>query len=90
MGPDIEPEPPINEENEVEESPNHLTKGEDSELAPNEVRKQRLSITQRARTVAQRKLQSAAQSREANMAVILVSSVIMFIICHLPRMFVTR
>merc|ERR1719188_2880033 len=43
---------------------------------------------QRAKTAMQRKLQSAAQSREANMAVILVSSVTMFLICHLPRNFI--
>ena len=36
--------------------------------------------------LAQRKLQNAAQKREANMAVVLVSTVIMFVICHTPRM----
>ena len=45
-------------------------------------------VGQRAKTAMQRKLQSAAQSREANMAVILVSSVSMFLICHLPRNFI--
>jgi len=40
----------------------------------------------RARIVAQRKLQSAVQSREANMALILVCTVIMFVICHAPRL----
>ncbi len=46
------------------------------------------SAGHRAKTAMQRKLLSAAQSREANMAVILVSSVSMFLICHLPRLFV--
>ena len=30
---------------------------------------------------------SAAQKREANLAVVLVSSVTMFLICHAPRIF---
>ena len=52
----------------------------------NTIRKHNSSF-QRARTTAQRKILSAAQSREANMALILVSSVTAFLICHLPRMF---
>lgn len=49
------------------------------------------SFAVRAKTViAQRKMQSAAQSREANMAVVLVCTVIMFIICHSPRMILNR
>ena len=44
----------------------------------------------RARIVAQRKLQSAVQSREANMALILVCTVIMFVICHAPRLMANR
>eukprot|EP00095_Tigriopus_kingsejongensis_P006395 maker-scaffold117_size339417-snap-gene-2.23 protein:Tk06395 transcript:maker-scaffold117_size339417-snap-gene-2.23-mRNA-1 annotation:"uroporphyrinogen decarboxylase" len=50
--------------------------------------KEQLSFRQRAKTAAQRRLLSAAQSREANMAVILVSTVTMFLICLLPRMFI--
>ena len=46
------------------------------------------SFRQRAKTAAQRRLLSAAQSREANMAVILISTVSMFLICLLPRMFI--
>ena len=40
--------------------------------------------------MAQRKLQSAVQSREANMALILVCTVIMFVICHAPRLMANR
>ena len=36
--------------------------------------------------IAQRKLLNATHKREANMAVVLVSTVIMFVICHMPRM----
>ncbi|XP_059079572.1 uncharacterized protein LOC131877799 isoform X2 [Tigriopus californicus] len=50
--------------------------------------KEQLSFRKRAKTAAQRRLLSAAQSREANMAVILVSTVTMFLICLLPRMFI--
>ena len=44
------------------------------------------SSFQRARTTAQRKMVSAAQSREVNMAIILICTVSMFLVCHLPRM----
>ena len=47
----------------------------------------KMGSTIRTKTaIAQRKLQNAAQKREANMAVVLVSTVIMFVICHTPRM----
>ena len=44
----------------------------------------------KAKAVAQRKILAAAQSREANMALVLVCTVLMFIICHAPRLFTSR
>ena len=44
----------------------------------------------KAKAVAQRKILAAAQSREANMALVLVCTVLMFIICHAPKLFISR
>ena len=47
------------------------------------------SLRQRAKATAHnRRLMSAAQSREANMAVVLVCTVTMFLFCHMPRAFI--
>ena len=60
-----------------------------SSISPFEISSLRMSLN-KAKAVAQRKILAAAQSREANMALVLVCTVLMFIICHAPRLFTSR
>ena len=60
-----------------------------SVIFPFEISSLRMSLN-KAKAVAQRKILAAAQSREANMALVLVCTVLMFIICHAPRLFTSR